>query len=59
MQVRQAEDYPVDLYYVMDLSKSMEDDLTKLRVLGDTLGMYVIIIIFHRNMDIHVALFQY
>lgn len=22
----QAEDYPVDLYYLMDLSKSMEDD---------------------------------
>lgn len=22
----QSEDYPVDLYYLMDLSKSMEDD---------------------------------
>nr|XP_054766828.1 integrin beta-1-B-like [Lytechinus pictus] len=38
LQVRQAEDYPVDLYYVMDLSKSMEDDLSKLRDLGDTLA---------------------
>ena len=26
MQYAQAEDYPVDLYYLMDLSKSMEDD---------------------------------
>ncbi|PIK50534.1 putative integrin beta G subunit isoform X1 [Apostichopus japonicus] len=36
-QVRQAEDYPVDLYYVMDLSKSMEDDLVNLRKVGDVL----------------------
>ncbi|PIK40459.1 hypothetical protein BSL78_22686 [Apostichopus japonicus] len=34
MKVRQAEDYPVDLYYVMDLSRSMQDDLEKLKVLG-------------------------
>ncbi len=26
MQYVQAKDYPVDLYYLMDLSKSMEDD---------------------------------
>ncbi|XP_072029330.1 integrin beta-1-like [Amphiura filiformis] len=38
MQVRQAEDYPVDLYYVMDLSKSMEDDLRNLKLLGATLA---------------------
>lgn len=37
-EVRQAEDYPVDLYYVMDLSKSMEDDLRSLKRLGSTLG---------------------
>ncbi|XP_058126874.1 integrin beta-PS isoform X1 [Anopheles ziemanni] len=30
----QAEDYPVDLYYLMDLSKSMEDDKTILSTLG-------------------------
>ncbi|XP_035688245.1 integrin beta-1-like [Branchiostoma floridae] len=35
---RQAEDYPVDLYYLMDMSKSMEDDLQSLRALGDTLA---------------------
>mgnify|MGYP003406759618 CR=1 FL=1 len=34
----QAEDYPVDLYYLMDLSKSMEDDKDKLSSLGDTLS---------------------
>ncbi|CAG0919657.1 unnamed protein product [Notodromas monacha] len=30
----QAEDYPVDLYYLMDLSKSMEDDKATLSKLG-------------------------
>lgn len=34
----QAEDYPVDLYYLMDLSKSMEDDKDKLSYLGDKLS---------------------
>ena len=33
-----AEDYPVDLYYLMDLSKSMEDDKEKLSALGDLLA---------------------
>ena len=34
----QAEDYPVDLYYLMDLSSSMKDDKEKLSKLGDTLA---------------------
>ena len=34
LQYAQAEDYPVDLYYLMDLSKSMEDDKDKLSELG-------------------------
>ncbi|KAE8742436.1 hypothetical protein FOCC_FOCC011990 [Frankliniella occidentalis] len=34
----QAEDYPVDLYYLMDLSKSMEDDKEKLSSLGNLLA---------------------
>uniref|UniRef100_A0A4D5R9L8 Integrin beta n=1 Tax=Scolopendra viridis TaxID=118503 RepID=A0A4D5R9L8_SCOVI len=38
LQFRQAEDYPVDLYYLMDLSKSMEDDKDKLAQLGDLLA---------------------
>jgi len=33
-----VEDYPVDLYYLLDLSKSMEDDLDSLRSLGKDLG---------------------
>ncbi|XP_061911616.1 integrin beta-3-like isoform X1 [Entelurus aequoreus] len=34
VKVRQVEDYPVDLYYLMDLSYSMNDDLYRLRTLG-------------------------
>lgn len=34
LKVRQVEDYPVDLYYLMDLSYSMNDDLSQLRKLG-------------------------
>ena len=34
----QAEDYPLDLYYLMDLSKSMEDNKEKLSALGDLLA---------------------
>ncbi|KAM6957591.1 integrin beta-3-like [Aplochiton taeniatus] len=36
--VRQVEDYPVDLYYLMDLSYSMRDDLVKLQTLGNELA---------------------
>lgn len=35
---KQARDYPVDLYYLMDLSKSMEDDKEKLAKLGHELA---------------------
>lgn len=38
VQFRQAVDYPVDLYYLMDLSKSMEDDKVKLAELGNLLA---------------------
>ncbi|XP_043930863.1 integrin beta-5 [Protopterus annectens] len=38
MQVRQVEDYPVDLYYLMDLSLSMKDDLDNIRNLGTKLA---------------------
>lgn len=34
----QAKDYPVDLYYLMDLSKSMADDKEKLSALGTLLA---------------------
>lgn len=35
---RQAQDYPVDLYYLMDLSKSMDDDKAQLGLLGGKLA---------------------
>uniref|UniRef100_A0A913I850 Integrin beta n=1 Tax=Strongyloides stercoralis TaxID=6248 RepID=A0A913I850_STRER len=35
---KQALDYPVDLYYLMDLSYSMKDDKQKLSELGDLLA---------------------
>lgn len=38
VQVRQVEDYPVDIYYLMDLSYSMKDDLEKIQTLGTKLG---------------------
>lgn len=38
MSYTQAEDYPVDLYYLMDLSRSMYDDKEKLSELGNLLA---------------------
>lgn len=38
LNYEQAEDYPVDLYYLMDLSNSMEDDKEKLSSLGNLLA---------------------
>ncbi|XP_069838890.1 integrin beta-6 isoform X2 [Dendropsophus ebraccatus] len=38
VDVRQSEDYPVDLYYLMDLSGSMTDDLATIQQLGSTLS---------------------
>ncbi|KAM9305627.1 integrin beta-2 [Gastrophryne carolinensis] len=37
VKFRRAEGYPVDLYYLMDLSFSMHDDLANVKKLGDTL----------------------
>uniref|UniRef100_A0A8D0D6E1 Integrin beta n=1 Tax=Sander lucioperca TaxID=283035 RepID=A0A8D0D6E1_SANLU len=37
--LRLVEDYPVDLYYLMDLSFSMKDDLARLRTLGSELAV--------------------
>ncbi|ELU10143.1 hypothetical protein CAPTEDRAFT_93285 [Capitella teleta] len=38
VQFRQAKNYPVDLYFVMDLSKSMQDDKQEISLLGDLLA---------------------
>ncbi|XP_044535177.1 integrin beta-7 [Gracilinanus agilis] len=37
VRFRRAEGYPVDLYYLMDLSYSMKDDLERVRQLGHSL----------------------
>ena len=38
MTFRLAENYPVDLYYLMDLSNSMKDDKENLATLGNKIG---------------------
>lgn len=38
IKVQQTVDYPVDLYYLMDLSASMFDDLNMIKDLGSTLS---------------------
>lgn len=38
VKVQHTEDYPVDLYYLMDLSASMYDDLQKIKHLGSSLS---------------------
>ena len=38
VKVLQPEDHPVDMYYLMDLSASMIDDLERITHLGSTLS---------------------
>uniref|UniRef100_A0A6Q2YE29 Integrin beta n=1 Tax=Esox lucius TaxID=8010 RepID=A0A6Q2YE29_ESOLU len=38
INVLQTEDYPVDIYYLMDLSASLIDDLERIKDLGSTLS---------------------
>lgn len=38
--VRPAPNFPVDIYLLMDLSLSMDDDLENLKRLGAELGKY-------------------
>lgn len=38
VKIQHTEDYPVDLYYLMDLSASMFDDLQMIKDLGSTLS---------------------
>lgn len=39
LTVRPAENYPVDLYYLMDMSYSMKNDLEKLTKLASKIGI--------------------
>lgn len=43
--VRPARNFPIDLYLLMDLSTSMNDDLKNLKALGANLGSYCDIIV--------------
>lgn len=38
VKIQHTDDYPVDLYYLMDLSASMFDDLQKIKDLGSSLS---------------------
>ena len=40
VKVKPAKNYPVDLYYLMDLSYSMKDDLQNLKDLGAGIGKF-------------------
>ena len=42
LSFKQAENYPVDLYYIMDLSYSMNDDKGKVASLGVQIGMIIL-----------------
>ena len=42
LEFRLAQNYPVDLYYLMDLSNSMKDDKENLANLGIKIGLYLI-----------------
>ena len=39
LQVRPARNYPLDVYFLMDLSASMANDLTNLQNLASQIGM--------------------
>ncbi len=45
VQVKPASNFPIDLYLLMDLSNSMEDDLGNLKGLANNLGKYCGIIV--------------
>ena len=40
VRVKTPSDFPVDLYYLMDLSYSMRDDLAQITNLGTLLGKF-------------------
>ena len=41
VRVKTPSDFPVDLYYLMDLSYSMRDDLAQITNLGTLLGKFI------------------
>ena len=49
VSVRPANNFPLDIYLLMDLSFSMNDDLQTLRNLSSQLGMFCFKITYHDN----------
>ena len=39
VSVKRAQDFPVDIYFLVDGSFSMEDDLANIQALGGAIGM--------------------
>ena len=50
LNIRQSEDFPVDLYVVMDVTYTMKNDLDNLKVLGAVIGNYTICVCFTLNL---------
>ena len=47
LKLRQAKDYPVDLYYLMDLSNTMNKRKDNLGELGHAIGLFKFIHLFN------------
>lgn len=59
VDVKMPENYPVDLYYLMDLSGSMVEDLKKFPSLGQQIGMNQLYIINPPVVQIQVILYMW
>ena len=46
VSIRPANNFPLDVYFLMDQSFSMNDDLQNLKTLASQLGIYLAIAIF-------------
>ena len=44
LTLQPANNFPIDLYLLMDLSFSMGDDLQSLKILGNSLGEAIVVI---------------
>lgn len=56
---KRVQGYPVDLYYLMDLSNSMKDDLDNVKELGKDLFEALNNITKHARIGERFAIFQY
>ena len=51
VQVKPANNFPIDLYLLMDLSASMSDDLQNLKRLGTQLGRFIYTALLYNHCD--------